>query len=146
MQSRSIGKSRGGDGASTQRIAIDGGERRAQPRDVSPEEFDGRKQVVGQRRRLRRLRVRIGRHDGFDVRGSQIEQHLASRRCVLRDSQHFVPQAHPVLGQVNIVAAARGVHFAGNFRAAFLHQQTLYVEEKVFAPAVIARRQDRVAV
>ena len=47
---------------------------------------------------------------------------------------------------VDIVAAARRVHFASHFRAAFLHQQALHVEEQILAPSVITRSQDRITV
>ena len=135
-----------GDGAGTQWTAVDRGERRAQPLPVPPQRFDGAEQVMRQRRRLRRLRMRVGRHHRIGVCLGQFHQHLPALRCFLCDSQHLEPQLHSVKRQVNVVSTARRMHLSRGILAAHLNQQILYVEKQVLASAVVTSRKDRPAV
>jgi hypothetical protein len=51
-----------------------------EPRDVPPQKLDRREQIVGQRGRLGRLRMRVRRHDGFPMPFGEFEKHPAQIR------------------------------------------------------------------
>ncbi len=81
---------------------------------IAAQKFARRQKIVRQRGRLRRLRVRVRRHDGFQMVRRQVEQHRAQLRPRLRDPQQLPPRGHAVQRDGDVVAAARGVHFAGD--------------------------------
>ena len=104
------------DRACSERAAIDGDECRLQPAFVAAHEFDYRQQVVRERDRLRRLRVRVSRHQGQRCAPARPSAaHVAPRSDGAR-FRGFGAQTNAVERDVDIVAAARRVHGAGVLR------------------------------
>ena len=108
-----------------------------EPRVVALELLDDRQQVVRDRRRLRRLRVRVRAVDRFGVALGQRDQRLAQVHRRFGEPGDRLPLTHPVHRHRQVVAAARGVQPAGDVLAAGLVDQPLDVEEQVLVGAVV---------
>jgi hypothetical protein len=129
-----------GDGAGAKRVTIRAGERGLQACDVAFELLDDAQQVVRDRRRLRRLRVRVRGEDALAMLRSEIDQPGAQFDHRRHHCHDELPLPHPVHRHVDVVAAARGMEAARDVFSARFHEQTLDVEEQVLARAVVWRR------
>ncbi len=102
---------------------------------------------MGDRRRLRRLRVRVGREHRLGVPGRADEQHAPERERAFDDRQDRLPLRHPVHRHVDVVAGARRVQAARRMLPGALRDQPIEKEEQVLAvQAVEARPADGVEI
>ena len=79
-------------------------------------------QVVRERGGLRGLRMSVRRHDGFEIPAGQIENGGTESGDRGSEAQQLAARGHAVQGDGDIVAAARGVHFAGDIVAGGVFQ------------------------
>ncbi len=132
----------GGDRAGAERAAIDHREGRLQPLEIAPGEIRGRHQVVSHGGGLGRLRVGIGRHERVEMARGLIEED-GSRRVHRFDQRgQFLAQAHAIERQVDVVAAAGGMHLAGGLGAGDALDLVLQIKEEILEAAVVARLGD----
>ena len=111
-------KAGAGDRAGAERVLVGAGIGGPQPGGVALELLDHRQQVVRDRRRLRRLGVRVRRKDVVAVARREVEQHVAQPERPVGQRQHQLALPHPVHRHVDVVARARGVQPAGRVLAA----------------------------
>ena len=107
---------------------------------VALELLDDAEQIVRERRRLRRLGMRVRgeqrARDAGDARSIS-----TSRRSTLAsiNPDDELPLPQPVHRHVDVVAAARGVKPAGCVLAAGVDEEALDVREEILAGAVVGR-------
>jgi hypothetical protein len=104
--------------------------------------FDDGQQIVGDRRRLRRLRVRVRRENRVAMRGGQIEQRRAQLDRRMQQRQDVLALPYPIHRHVDVVAAARGVQTTGDVLAAGGDEQAIDEEEEILTGAVVRRAAD----
>ena len=91
---------------------------------------------------LRRLRVRVRRHDCVDVPAGQIDEARTQRERGVDQLEHELALTHPVHRHVDVVPAAGRVQPAGHVIAARSDQQPFDVEEEVFVRPVVVGGTD----
>ncbi len=111
------------------RAQIDVDERVLDARRVTRQKLARAQQIMRQRSRLRRLRMGMGRHHRVQMLPRQVEQHRAQRCRRLRHLEQFPPRRHAIQRDRDVVAAARGVHFARRIHTRGLLQHRLYKEK-----------------
>ena len=104
--------------------------------------FDHGEKVMSDRRRLGRLRMRVrGKHRLAVLRG-EIDERLAEGQRGAGEHGDELALPHPVHRHVDVVAAAGDPEPARHVVAAPHDEQTVDVEEQVFARMVVRRALD----
>ena len=124
------------DRARSERVAVRRVVGRTQTHDVALELLDGAEEIVGDGRRLRGLGVRVSREDRVDVAPRDVDERGPQVERRLHEVEHELALAHPVHRHVDVVAAAGHMEAAGRVLAGAGSDETLDVEEEVFAGAV----------
>ena len=109
---------------------------------VALELLDDAEQIVRDRRRLRRLRVRVRGEQRGPVLRREIDQTGPELEHRLDQRAHELPLPHAIHRHVDVVAAAGGVESAGDVLATGADENALDVEEEVLAGAVVRRAPD----
>ena len=130
-------KARAGDGAGAQRVEVRGLVGRCQAGRVALQLLDHRQQVVRHRRRLGRLRVRVGAVDRIAMPPGQVDERGAQLDRALRHRRDELPLPDAIHRHRDVVAAARGVQAAADVLACGLLDQALDEEEQVLVGAVV---------
>ncbi len=108
---------------------------------------------MGDRRGLRRLRVRVEGEDRVALTHGHAEQRRPQVQARLDEPQQVLPLPHPVQRHVDVVAAARGVQATRDVGAAGAFDEPVDVEEEILEGAVengapdlrLVQRVERVA-
>ena len=112
---------------------------RAQPLPVPLQLLDDAQQVMRERGRLGRLRVRVGGEQGVPMPRGQFDERRAQIDARVDQADDELPLPQAVHRHVDVIAAAGGVKTAGDVLAAGIHQETFDVREEVFAGSVVRR-------
>jgi len=92
---------------------------------------------VAQCRWLRWLVVRVGRDECGTVLPCEVNQDCAQINDCRKDFRHEIAQHHAIHCEVDIIAAAGGVHLAGDFGTTDGTQSILDEKEEILEGAVV---------
>lgn len=136
------GEAGGGDGAGAEGGLVDPGEGGEQAGSVAFEALDHCHEVVAEGGGLGGLVVGVGGHEAGAVGAREGEQGAAEGGERGDGGEEEVAKDHAVHGEVDVVAAAGGVHAAGVVGAAEGGKTGLDEEEEVFRSAVVGGGAD----
>ena len=87
---------------------------------------------------MRGLGMRVCRHQCGDVGFCQVQQGVSRVGNAGGAAEQFAANAHAIESQIDIIAAARGVHPTGNVRAYIGGKQIFDIEEQILASAIVS--------